>query len=131
MANHIRVLGWLHLALGGLGMLGAVVLVLLGGTIGGILRLAGVEAPGAAAIPGLILTVVSTIIGIISLPALLAGWGLLNFRGWARWLTLILCVVNLMNMPFGTALAIYGFWVLLRPETDALFRKQEPVPGHI
>ena len=34
---------------------------------------------------------------------------------------LVLAVVNLFVLPFGTALAIYTFWVLLHNEARALF----------
>jgi len=33
----------------------------------------------------------------------------------------------LLSVPIGTALGIYGLWVLLRPETEALF-VQAPRP---
>jgi hypothetical protein len=31
--------------------------------------------------------------------------------------------VHLFSIPFGTALGIYGLWVLLRRETEPLFRR--------
>jgi len=39
---------------------------------------------------------------------------------------LVLAVFNLFVLPFGTALAVYTFWVLLHNETRALF---EPTPA--
>jgi hypothetical protein len=47
--------------------------------------------------------------------------GLLKFQPWARVLTIVLCAINLLNVPFGTALGIYGLWVLLNSETEQLF----------
>lgn len=38
-----------------------------------------------------------------------------------RLATLALAVVNLFVLPFGTALGIYAFWVLLHNETRAAF----------
>jgi hypothetical protein len=38
---------------------------------------------------------------ILSLPGIIAGIGLLNFRPWARILTIVLSALNLMNFPFG------------------------------
>jgi hypothetical protein len=29
--------------------------------------------------------------------------------------------LSLFHVPIGTALALYSFWVLLKPETEALF----------
>jgi hypothetical protein len=31
--------------------------------------------------------------------------------------------LELFSIPFGTALGIYGFWVLLKPETEQLFNQ--------
>jgi zinc-ribbon domain len=54
---------------------------------------------------------------------LLAGWGLLNYRPWARMLTLILGVVSLIHIPLGTALGIYTLWVLLPADSDREYRR--------
>ena len=57
----------------------------------------------------------------MSVPNIIAGVGLLNFRPWARVLALILCALNLLSLPFGTALGVYGFWVLMSGRADELF----------
>jgi len=38
-------------------------------------------------------------------------------------LAIILSVIHLLSIPFGTALGIYGLWVLLQRETEPLFRR--------
>jgi hypothetical protein len=53
----------------------------------------------------------------------LAGWGLLNYRPWARMLTLILGVISLIHFPFGTALGIYTLWVLLPAESEREYQR--------
>ena len=61
--------------------------------------------------------------------ALLAGGGVNAWAGRAlrrlqprgRTAVLWLAVLNLFVLPFGTALGIYAFWVLLHNETRALF----------
>jgi len=66
---------------------------------------------------GPILAVIGICVGIffvvLSLPSIIGGWGLMNFRPWARILVIILSVLHLFNFPFGTALGVYGLWVLL------------------
>jgi hypothetical protein len=57
----------------------------------------------------------------LSLPSLIAGIGLLQFRSWARILTIVLSVLELIHVPFGTALGIYGLWVLLSQGSERLF----------
>jgi len=42
-------------------------------------------------------------------------------RHWARPVALGLAVLNVFFLPFGTALAIYAFWVLLNHEARSLF----------
>ncbi|PYT24171.1 MAG: hypothetical protein DMG57_29615 [Acidobacteria bacterium] len=67
----------------------------------------------------------------LSLPGIVVGVGLLRFRPWARILGIVLSVLDLNDVPLGTAVGIYGFWVLLSPETERLFRAgpSQPVPA--
>ena len=66
-------------------------------------------------------TVVAGFLALLSIPGLIAGWGLLYFKPWARILTIVLSALHILNVPFGTALSIYGFWVLLSEEGSRLF----------
>jgi hypothetical protein len=49
------------------------------------------------------------------------GTGLRGRKAWARPVALVLSVLNLFFLPFGTALAIYAIWVLLSDETRRTF----------
>lgn len=49
---------------------------------------------------------------------LMAGWGLLERQPWARMLAIVLGVLQLLNVPFGTALGIYTLWVLLPSDSE-------------
>jgi hypothetical protein len=51
-----------------------------------------------------------------------AGIGLLKYRDWARVLTLILAGFMVIAFPFGTALGIYAFWVLLSTEGSSSYK---------
>ena len=53
-----------------------------------------------------------------SLVGLAAGWGLLQRETWARPLALVLAVLSILDLPFGTALGAYTLWALL-PEDAA------------
>jgi hypothetical protein len=66
---------------------------------------------------------------LLSLPGLIAGVGLLNLRPWARTLAIVLSALNLLHVPFGTALGIYGLWVLLQEETERIFVARHNPPG--
>ena len=70
---------------------------------------------------------VAGVIGVFlfatSVAGFLAGWGLLNYRSWARMLTLVLGVIALIHFPFGTALGIYTLWVLLPRESEQEYQR--------
>jgi hypothetical protein len=44
--------------------------------------------------------------------AILAGYALLTQKSWGRILAIVLAVLALIKIPFGTALGIYTLWVL-------------------
>ena len=126
MQTHVRVLGILHLAFGALGVLTAIFLSVL---FGGITSLIGMNATGddariAIPILGGIGTLIVLVTVALSIPSLIAGWGLLSYRPWARILTIILSIVLLVHLPLGTALGFYGFWVLLSREGTDLFQRR-------
>lgn len=114
----------MHIVFGALGLLGAVAVLFIFGGIAGIV---GISAPHDAdamrAIPilGIVGTVIAVFVLLLSLPGLIAGFGLLRLYPWARLLTIVLSALNLLNVPIGTALGIYGLWVLLQAETERLF----------
>ncbi len=123
MDTHVKVLGVLYLALSALGILAALFLMV---TIGGTAGLVGAAADAqdaAIAIPIIGITGMALVIVLLalSLPGVFAGWGLLNFKPWARILAIVLAILNLFNIPFGTLLGIYALWVLLNKETERLF----------
>ena len=64
----------------------------------------------------------SRIAGILFLASaaigIMAGWGLLERQPWARTLAIVVAFVNLLDMPFGTALGVYTLWVLLPAESE-------------
>jgi hypothetical protein len=123
MHTHVKVLGVLYLAVSALSLIGALFLMLV---FGGAASVVGVTAdPGDAAIAIPILGIAGTalvaLLLMLAIPGLAAGWGLLNFKPWARILGLVLSALNLINFPFGTALGIYGLWVLLNKDSERLF----------
>ena len=63
-------------------------------------------------------------VALLAIPGLIAGYGLLKFRPWARMLTIVLAVFELIRFPFGTILGIYSLWVLLSSEGAAQFQPQ-------
>lgn len=68
----------------------------------------------------------SVLIAIAAFSALgcVAGWGLLTWRPWGRMLAIVLGVINLLSLPFGTALGIYTLWVLLSSDSEVDYARQ-------
>ena len=124
MDLHVKVLAAFHIILGLLGLMGSLlVLLLFGGTAGIIGATAPNDPDALLAVPivGLIGGMIVMVMLTLSMPSIIAGIGLLKRRSWARILTIVLSVLNLINIPFGTALGIYGLWVLLSQNTAPLF----------
>ena len=119
MATHVRILGWLHIVFGVLG-LGTALLVFGGSVLGGLFSgsLMGMLGAGFGG------TVAATFIALFSIPGLIAGYGLLRFQPWARILTIVLAVFELIRFPWGTIVGVYSLWVLLSREGAAQFQPQ-------
>lgn len=50
---------------------------------------------------------------LFTVPAIAGGYGMLRQKRWARKFVLVSAAVAALNVPFGTALAVYTFWFLL------------------
>ena len=123
MQSHIKTLGILHIVFGALGVcLGLGSLLLFGG-IAGIIGMSDQSGDALVAIPiiGMVGTAIFLIMLLLSLPGIIAGFGLINMKPWARILTIVLSFLHILNVPFGTALGVYGMWVLFSPEATAMF----------
>ncbi|HLG99115.1 MAG TPA: hypothetical protein VKX49_22580 [Bryobacteraceae bacterium] len=128
MAQHVKILGILHIIYSGLVLLiGIVVLVVMGGIAGFIGVSGNADSQVATPILGLIGFGVFIFFVVLALPGIIGGFGLMQFKPWARILVIVLSAFELISVPFGTALGIYGFWVLLSRETEVLFQPRTPV----
>ncbi len=125
MRDHVRILAYLHIVFGALGTLAALLVLFVFGGLAGIVGATNPGDPNAwrIAMPvlGVVGMVISGFVLLLSLPGVIAGFGLLRFRPWARMLTIVLSALDLPGVPIGTALGVYGLWVLLKPETERLF----------
>ena len=72
--------------------------------------------PCAAAFLATIGSIVAGFFIVLAIPGIIAGVGLLQRKSWSRVLTLIVGAIGLLDIPVGTALGIYTFWVLMRDE---------------
>ena len=130
MRDHIRILGILHIVLSSLGIVGAIIVLLIFGGLAGVVAVASdtgdTDRAAGMAVLGAIGVFICLVILVLSVPGLIAGFGLLKLRPWSRTLTIVLSALDLFSVPLGTALGIYGLWVLLSQPTEMLFRQQPP-----
>jgi len=121
MERHVKILGMLYVVIGGFGVAAALIMLGVFGGVAGVVRMG--ERSVAWPLIGLLWGVAMMVVLAMSAPSLIAGIGLLCFKPWARILTIILSVIHLLSVPFGTVLGVYGLWVLLQRETEALFKR--------
>ena len=129
MQTHVKVLAILHIVFGALGVLIGLGIFAFFGGIAGLVQIdhdpdAAFVVPMMGAIGGFVLIVLLA----LSIPGIIAGVGLMSYQPWARILTIVLSVLDLMSIPFGTALGIYGLWVLLTAEGARLFERGATSP---
>ena len=123
MEQHMKILGILNLIYGILGVLVAVVVVLVFGIPAGmVIADQDPDAAEALSIFGIVGGFIVVLVAIFSVPAFVAGIGLLKYKSWARPWTIVASVLHLFSIPFGTALGVYGLWVMFKDETVALIR---------
>jgi hypothetical protein len=125
MQTHVKILAILHIVFGALGVLIGLGIFAFFGGIAGLIHMdqdpdAAFVVPMMGAIGGFVLIVVLA----LSIPGIIAGIGLLSYQPWARILTIVLSVVDLISIPFGTALGIYGLWILFSPDGVRLFEQR-------
>lgn len=119
LERHVHLLGIFWIAYSAISLFGGVALMIVANTIFGRLSRYDTGAPEflhplLAAVAGFLL--IKSIIGII------AGFGLLQHYDWARILAIILAFVDILHVPFGTALGIYTIWALLAKGADEEYR---------
>ncbi len=115
-ARHVTILAALHIAFGGIRLVGALNTLITIGFGGG--PDPDVWNTQRLQFVGIVLTLFAQ---ILSLPGIVVGVGLLKRKPWAWILAIVLSILYLINFPLGTALAVYGLWVLLSQDTRGLF----------
>ena len=60
---------------------------------------------------------------------LMVGTLVRRHRHWSRHAALMLGTVDLLLLPYGTALGVYSLWTLLREDAKRLFEAEQGVAG--
>ena len=119
MNRHINTIGILWIVFGALGIFaGFTVFFILFGV--SFIPDIGYEAPLILRGLG---TGIAMFLVVLSLPEIIAGYGVLKGKEWGRILVLILSFLNIVSFPLGTALGIYSFVILIKEESIQYFQK--------
>lgn len=126
MAKHIDVLGLLFWCYGAFQLLVAAIIVVIYGFMGVGMGAVGIsEGEDEMALVGGFFLFFALLLGglmvVQALLPILAGLGVRRRTNWGRILGIITAALSLMSIPFGTALGIYAFVVLLDKEAAAEF----------
>ena len=129
MQTHVKVLGALYLAVSGIFLAMALFLAVATSGAAGIVGVSADPQDAAIAIPvlGIAGTMFVIILSAFAVPGLVAGYGLLTYKPWARVVGIVLSAIGLIYFPFGTVLGAYGLWVLLNKDSEHLFSGPTPI----
>jgi hypothetical protein len=122
METHVKVVGVLNIVFSLLGLCLAGLLTLIFAGSAAVVA-ANTDADSQIAIPIIGLTG-SALVGFLliwSLPGVIVGIGILKRRPWARIGGIVVAVLALIAIPFGTVFGVYSLWVLFSQETERLF----------
>lgn len=128
MRHHIDVLGLLHMVWGVFGVLTGLSLVILAAGTHAALAVGGSIGAGPRAAVWLM-----AVTGALMISAGLAwfatGRRLRRLELHARMWAIVLAIPNLLIIPFGTALGVYAFWVLLNNDAREAFGRPARDPS--
>jgi hypothetical protein len=118
IAGHIRLLGILWLAVSAFRMLPGIIITTM--------LESGFPFRGDHDVPPFVPKLLEMMGGMfitIGIVGLIVGVGLLMRKSWARILAIVVGILGLIDVPFGTALGIYTLWVLLPAESETEYRQ--------
>jgi hypothetical protein len=126
MGDHVKILGVLNIVWSAIGILAGVIVLLVFGGLAGAMGITGASGNDSSALmvaPIMVLIGLGIVIlvSVLSLPAFIGGIGLMKYKPWSRTLMIVVSMFHLLSFPFGTALGVYGLWVLFHEETKRLF----------
>jgi hypothetical protein len=134
MRDNLRLLGILNIVWSSISIAIGLIILLVFGGMAGFVAAAGLNSGDSSQSGSLVVAPFMAIIGVfivlviclVSLPALIAGIGLVRFKPWSRVLGIVISLLHLFSFPIGTALGVYGLWVLFQPEARQVLETGGP-----
>jgi len=110
MSLHLQLLGCLSIA-------GSVLRLIILIVMGSVQSAFGQYSPSFVTSMASVLII---LLGATMLLGFICGYGLLTKKSWSRMPTLVLSCISLLSFPIGTALGVYGLWILLNEDAIEL-----------
>lgn len=128
MASHVDFVGVLFIIWGVLTTLVGVSTLALG--VGAVALITSASRGGssgqvAAGLTAAVFTALAVIAILWGVVHVVVGVPLRRRRHWTRVIALMLGSVDLLLLPYGTALGCYALWVLLNEETKRMFEESQ------
>ncbi len=120
VAQHLNTLGILWIVYSVLRLIPGVAMVVFGSA-----HFPFLVAPFPWPVRGFLLPFISalgTVVLALSIAGIIAGWGLMSHAPWARMLAIVIGCINLIHIPFGTAMGAYTLWVLTPTESASEYQ---------
>lgn len=115
MQKHVRIISIIMIVSGILYLLAALLL----GMIGLMAVKNQAQTGDIAVMPSMVTGVVLLLpLGLIGVLHILTGRAFRAGTNWARIALWILAIINLGNVPVGTAIGVYAMWVLVKTRED-------------
>jgi hypothetical protein len=121
--QHVVVVAWLNIAVNALFLLLGLCTFLFFAGIGAIAASNG--HPTALAVLSIIGTASLVFFAVLTVPWLVAGYGLLHRARWGQILGIVLGFLSLFNFPVGTIVGAYTLFVLLQNSATTYFAAAE------
>ena len=117
MEKHINVVAALNIGL-------SLLRVIIAAVVFVILHFVGdfVDEHEVEVILSIVANVMIVVVLAMCIPGIIAGIGLFKKKEWARVLTLIVSVLNLVDIPLGTAVGAYSIWAMVQTDSVELFK---------
>jgi hypothetical protein len=122
-ASHVDLVGVLFMVWGGLTILIGASTLALGMAAASLITAAAEAGRGqlAASLTAATFTILALIAVLWGAGHLAVGMLVRRRRHWSRLAAILLGCVDLLLLPYGTALGVYALWVLLREDAKRLF----------
>lgn len=122
MERHLKLSGMLNIAVGIIGILTCIVILISCGGPSGVLLINAREGGSTSTDEGIATAFYMVFLFLMAAPLIATGLGLLRFQEWARNLGMVLSILSLLHLPLGTFVGVYSLWVLTSFEVEPLFK---------